>query len=398
MKVIIVGLGRTGRLLVKYLSGTDYDITVIDKEKKLVDSVTDRYNVNGIVGSGASKDTLKAAGADIADAIIALTHIDEINLLSCMQAKSLGTSKAAARILHPDFVNEQEDLKNEYNIDYLMKPKYDMAEEIYRNIGMPGFMKIEGFWEDDTTVINLNILDGSPLSGLTPGQIKESVSADFAIVTVIRGGKLHVPDDNFVLKVDDSIDITTDKKNTEGVLSKLGIVKSKTGRVVIAGCGATGENLLKLLDGQRMSITVIEADPGKCRDLMQKYEQVKFICCEDEIIDVLEEEKVSDADVMISLTDNDETNLVISMYSWSCGIPSVITKVDNPEHVKLLHKVNIDITVSPTELSSLKMLKFLRNISHDTEEDKIAGEYHVGNIGADIIEYVAAKSHLRPGR
>ncbi len=398
MKVIIVGLGRTGRLLVKYLSGTDYDITVIDKEKKLVDSVTDRYNVNGIVGSGASKDTLKAAGADIADAIIALTHIDEINLLSCMQAKSLGTSKAAARILHPDFVNEQEDLKNEYNIDYLMKPKYDMAEEIYRNIGMPGFMKIEGFWEDDTTVINLNILDGSPLSGLTPGQIKESVSADFAIVTVIRGGKLHVPDDNFVLKVDDSIDITTDKKNTEAVLSKLGIVKSKTGRVVIAGCGATGENLLRLLDGQRMSITVIEADPGKCRDLMQKYEHVKFICCEDEIIDVLEEEKVSDADVMISLTDNDETNLVISMYSWSCGIPSVITKVDNPEHVKLLHKVNIDITVSPTELSSLKMLKFLRNISHDTEEDKIAGEYHVGNIGADIIEYVAAKSHLRPGR
>ncbi len=72
--------------------------------------------------------------------------------------------------------------------------------------------------------------------------------------------------------------------------------------------------------------------------------------------------------------------------------------MDNPEHVKLLHKVNIDITVSPTELSSLKMLKFLRNISHDTEEDKIAGEYHVGNIGADIIEYVAAKSHLRPGR
>lgn len=398
MKVIIVGLGRTGRLLVKYLSGTDYDITVIDKEKKLVDEMTDRYNVNGIVGSGASKDTLKAAGADIADAIVALTHIDEINLLSCMQAKSLGTSKAAARILHPDFVNEQEDLKNEYNIDYLMKPKYDMAEEICRNIGMPGFMKIEGFWEDDTTVINLNILDGSPLSGLTPGQINKSVSDKFSMVTVIRNGKLHIPGDDFVINVGDSIDITTDKSNTEAVLAKLGIVKSKTGRVVIAGCGATGESLLRMLDGHRMNITVIEADPNRCRDLMQKYEHVKFICCEDEIIDVLEEEKVSDSDVMISLTDNDETNLVISMYSWSCGIPSVITKVDNPEHVKLLHKVNIDITVSPTELSSLKMFKFLRNIKPDREEDELAKAYHVDNMGADIIEYVAAKSHLRPGR
>ena len=233
MKVIIVGLGRTGRLLVKYLSASDYDITVIDKEKKLVDDVTDRYNVNGIVGSGASKDTLKAAGADIADAIIALTHVDEINLLSCMQAKSLGTAKAAARILHPDFVDEQEDLKNEYNIDYLIKPKFDMAEEIYSNIGMPGYMKLEGFLEDDIQVIDLNVLDGSPLLNLTLGEIKKSVSADFTIVSVIRYGKLHIPNDNFVIKQGDSIDIMTDKRNTEAVLAKLGIVKSKTGRIVI---------------------------------------------------------------------------------------------------------------------------------------------------------------------
>ena len=184
MKVIIVGLGRTGRLLVKYLPASDYDITVIDKEKKLVDDVTDKYNVNGIVGSGASKDTLKSAGADIADAIIALTHTDEINLLSCMQAKSLGTTKAAARILYPDFVVEQDDLKKEYNIDYLIKPKFDMAEEIYNNIGMPGYMKLEGFLEDDIQVIDLNVLDGSPLLNLTLGEIGQSVSADFTIVTV----------------------------------------------------------------------------------------------------------------------------------------------------------------------------------------------------------------------
>ena len=398
MKVIIVGLGRTGRLLVKYLSASDYDITVIDKEKKLVDDVTDRYNVNGIVGSGASKDTLKAAGADIADAIIALTHVDEINLLSCMQAKSLGTAKAAARILHPDFVDEQEDLKNEYNIDYLIKPKFDMAEEIYSNIGMPGYMKLEGFLDDDIQVIDLNVLDGSPLLNLTLGEIKKSVSADFTIVSVIRYGKLHIPNDNFVIKQGDSIDIMTDKRNTEAVLAKLGIVKSKTGRIVIAGCGATGERLLRLLDRQRANITVLEADPERCRDLMSKYENVKFICCEDEIIDVLEEEKVSDADVMISLTDNDETNLVISMYSWSCGIPSIITKVDNPEHVKLLHKVNIDITVSPTELSSLKMVRFLRDLKPDSEDDKVIKSYHVDHETAEIIEYVAAKNHLRPGR
>ena len=128
MKIIIVGLGSAGTALVRSLSGENYDITVIDKNKILVDNVTDNYNVNGIVGSGASKETLMKAGADTADAIIALTHIDEINLLSCMQAKSLGTRRAAARLLLPDFVSEADRLKNEYDIDYFVKPKLDIAE------------------------------------------------------------------------------------------------------------------------------------------------------------------------------------------------------------------------------------------------------------------------------
>ena len=116
MKVIIVGLGQTGNLLIASLANENYDIVVIDKERALVDAVTDKYNVNGVVGSGASRETLLKAGADTADAIVALTHVDEINLLSCMQAKALGTSYAAARLLMPDFVQEQEELKKQYNI------------------------------------------------------------------------------------------------------------------------------------------------------------------------------------------------------------------------------------------------------------------------------------------
>ena len=90
MKVIIVGAGRTGRSLVEALAKKNYDITIIDKQKNLVDDITDSYNVSGVVGSGASKDTLMKAGADTADVLIALTPVDEINLLSCMQAKALG--------------------------------------------------------------------------------------------------------------------------------------------------------------------------------------------------------------------------------------------------------------------------------------------------------------------
>ena len=116
MKIIIVGLGETGITLVKALANDKHDITVIDKDSALVDSVTDEFSVNGVAGSGASKETLLKAGVQGADIFIALTHIDEVNLLSCMQAKNCGAVKTVARLQMPDLSADIDELKKEYEL------------------------------------------------------------------------------------------------------------------------------------------------------------------------------------------------------------------------------------------------------------------------------------------
>ncbi len=392
MKIIIVGLGRAGTSLVKALSNEPYDITVIDKEKELVDAVTDRYNVNGVTGSGASSETLMSAGADSADAIIALTHIDEINLLSCMQAKALGTRRSAARLLLPDFVHEADSLKKDYSIDYFVKSKYDVAEEIYRNIGMPGFMKLEGYWDDKVQIVDMNILENSPLKGKKLSEIKQSTNLNILVIAVIRDDKLYIPDGNFVLQEHDNISIAASKENIYETLKTLGITKREPKRIVMVGGGITGKYLLDMLSTSHRSATVLENDTARCRELMQLYPDIRVAYSGGEILDVLEEEHVSDADCIISMTDNDETNLVISMYAWSCRIPSIITRVDKPEHVKLLHKVNIDITVSPTELSALKMIRFIRNREMGDAQNEIGKFYNIADNRAEVMEFIANSS------
>ncbi|MCR5406294.1 MAG: Trk system potassium transporter TrkA [Lachnospiraceae bacterium] len=392
MKIIIVGLGQTGTTLVKALADEHYDITVVDKDRALVDRITDRYNVNGVTGSGASRETLLAAGADTADAIVALTHIDEINLLSCMQAKALGTRRSGARLLLPDFVHESDSLKEQYDIDYFVKPKSDIAEEIFRNIGMPGFMKLEGYWGDSIQIIDLNILDDSPLAGRTLSDLKHSMKLDMLVVSVIRDDKLYIPDGNFTLKVGDNIGIAAAHENMGITLQALGITKRTVKRIVIVGGGITAGYLMEMLEKDFKNITILENDVHRCRELMEKYPSAKIAYSGGEILDVLEEEQVSEADCIISLTDNDETNLVISMYAWSCRIPSILTRVDKPEHVKLLHRVNIDITVSVTELSVLKMIRFVRNYEMGDADNEIGKFYNIAGNRAEIMEFNATGS------
>ncbi|MCR5735820.1 MAG: NAD-binding protein [Lachnospiraceae bacterium] len=271
MRIIIVGLGETGYSLVKMLDNTGHDITVIDKDRAKIDDVTDRYSVNGVCGSGASAKTLRKAGAETADHLIALTHIDEINLLTCMQGKAIGVKKCVARILMPDLVSEEAGLKKRYGIDLFVKPKADLADEVFLNIG------------------------------------------------------------------------------------------KSSNNIVLVGGGITGGYLAKKLISSGRKLTILDDDITRCRELMEQFPTANVAYAAGDITEVLEEENVEKSDAVVSLTDNDETNLVISMYAWSVGVSSIITRVDRQAHVKLLHKVNIDITVSPTELAVNKIVTFINS-------------------------------------
>ena len=377
MKIIVVGLGETGRSLIKLLDGSDHDITVIDKDRACVDMITDKYTVNGVCGSGASIETLKKAGADTADVLVALTHTDEINLLACMQAKVVGTRLTCARVLMPNLADEKDKLKEEYNIDYLISPKEDLAKEVYRNIGLPGYVKIESCLNDEVYVLDLNAVGNSPLIGKSIAEIRAGICEDMFIGVIVRGKKTIVPKDTEVIAENDSLYIVVYKEHLGEVFTALGIKRCKTGNITIVGGGITGACLADMLTEEKKKLTILDDNLNRCRELMEKYPNARIAYAEGDITEVLDEEHLDRSDAIISLTDNDETNLVISMYAWSKGVKSVITRVDRQVHVKLLHRVNIDITVSPTELCVFSIMRFINTAGGRSS-----------NENADILEFI----------
>ncbi|MBR5733297.1 MAG: NAD-binding protein, partial [Lachnospiraceae bacterium] len=271
MKIIIVGLGETGNTLVKALANDKHDITVIDQDSALVDSVTDEFSVNGVVGSGASKETLLKAGVEGADIFIALTHIDEVNLLSCMQAKNCGASKTVSRLQVPELCADVEALKKEYGIDYIVRPRVDIAEEIYRNLGLPGFVKLEGLFGNTVMVIDMCVMRDSCLNGRSLAYVRANIRRDMLISTVIRDDKLFIPDGNFVIEEGDILTVCASQGALEPTLETLGISRNRDDKIMLVGCGIIGEYLTEKLIEDGKQVTILENDINRCRRLMDRF-------------------------------------------------------------------------------------------------------------------------------
>ncbi len=389
MKIIIVGVGRTGKLLVESLGKKKHDITVIDTKKELVDDITDRYNVNGVVGSGASRETLLKVGAEFADIMIALTPVDEINLLSCMQAKQVGTQYTVARVSEPDLAREIRSLRSEHNIDYIFNPKYDMAEAVALSIGLPGVAKHEGVFEDFMQMVTVTIQEDSPLVGKNIMEIRKEIDTLFFIGTVLRNGKLIVPLGDFVVESGDVICILSSVRDMMRTLHKVGVIKNNVKKVMIVGGGITAEYLTDMLLDMKKSITIIDADIDRCRDLMEKYPDVQVVYKNGELSEILEDEGIGSVDAVVALTGNEEENLVTSMYAWSKNVPSILTRIETPGHLKLLHRVNLDITISSSEISVNKLIRFIRNSEASDAPNQIESYCTVSDNKAEVIQFTA---------
>lgn len=398
MKIIIVGVGRTGITLIQALLERSYnDITVIEKDKHLLNRITDLYNVNGVTGSGASKESLYKAGADTADVVIALTPVDEINLLCCMQAKSIGALHSVARVCQPDFMAERQLLKDKNLVDYIFNPYYDMAELAYNSIGFPGIVKPEGLFAEEMQAISIRIEPGSPLIGYAMSEVRGVLGFDIVVASVLRGDKLFIPTGNFTIEEGDSIGITARKNQIREILKKMGHTPAPGKNIIIVGGDLTSEYLLEMLLKNKRTITVIEKNLERCRALMEKFPAINVTYGQIDQEEILEKENIEKCDTLISLTNSDEENLVTSLYAWSRNVPSVLTRIEKPGQLELLHKINLDITLSPPEISVNKLIRFVHNCDTGVSTNDIAKYCTIGYNKADVFQFNVTDTYKMPG-
>jgi len=386
MKVIICGAGQVGWQIARHLSGEKNDVTVVDNNADLVRRATDTLDVQGLAGFASYPDVLERAGARDADMIIAATHSDEVNMVTCQVAHSVfAISRKIARLRSQSYLDAiYSDLyrRDHMPIDVVISPEREVAEAALQRLEAPAAFDTERFLDGQAQLMGLRLDEDCPVVNTPLRQLSDLFSTlRVMVLAVRREGRLFAPESGDQLFVGDECYVFAPNEDIPRTLEVFGKKSRKQERVVILGGGNVGLTVARALEERagRISAKIIERS-RKCAELAADTLERTIVLNGDALDSaLLSEAGISRADAVLAVTDDDKTNLLAAVRAKSAGCPLAISLINDPTLVPLMEPMGIDAYINPraTTVSSI-----LRHIRHG----RVRGVYSIGDAEAEVIE------------
>lgn len=387
MKIIIVGCGKIGKSLIASLVKEGHEVVAIDKNEAKVAEVINIYDVIGVCGIGTDSVILTEAGVQKADIFVAVTGSDELNMLSCHIAKTLGAENTVARIRDRAY-NETSlgFLQQTLSLSMSINPERFAADDIYNVLKVPGAVHIETFSTRNFEIIELILKEDSPLDNVKVMDLRKLHKAKFLICAVQREDEVYIPDGNFVLKSGDKIALTAAPTEILKLLRSLKITRKQARNVMILGGSRTGYYLAKRLLDSGNSVKIIDKDPVRCQELDEALPGATVILGDGAQQELLLEEGIQSMDAFVSLTGMDEENILISYYAASQNVPKVITKVNRGEFVPVASRMGLDTIISPRRTITDVLVRYARALQN-TVGSNVEKLYKIMDGGAEALMF-----------
>ena len=387
MKIVVIGDGKVGRTIVEHASKEGHEIVIIDKNPSVVEQIVNQYDVMGISGNGTIYDIQKSAGVDKADLVIAATSSDEVNILSCIVAKNLGAKATMARVRNYEYNKQIHSMSKYLDITMTINPELEAANEIMNIINFPEAIRVDTFGEGRVDLVELYIPENSPLAGLTLSNIHNKYQVPVLVCTVQRGEEVFIPDGNFCLQAKDKIHISAKRSEVKTFLSKLGLIEEKIKNVLIIGGGKISLYLAERLLQNKYNVKIIEKDYQRCLELADLLPNASIILGDGSDQDLLLDEGITNIDAVVSLTNLDEENIIISMYASKQNAHKIITKINKTSLIGLVESLDMASVVSPKELTASTIISYIRAKSN-TRGSNVQTLYKLVNNQVEALEFL----------
>lgn len=364
MRIVIVGDGKVGFTLAERLAEEGHDLVVVDNDARNLQSLQNTLDVNVVHGNGATSTVLCEAGVEESDLLVAVTSMDEINMICCLVARKLGAKHAVARVRNPDYAAQLVLLKDELGLSMAVNPEHAAAVEIARLLRFPSAITIETFARGRAELVEYRIPEDSALCGMPLHSMAAKLNVRVLVCAVRRDDEVFIPNGDFVLRCGDHIHITTPPAELIALFKRLGVYKQRVKDVIIVGGGRIAYYLTRQIIDLGMQVSIIEQDENRARELSELLPKALVIHGDGTDTDLLSEEGLEQADAFISLTGMDEENIMLSLYARTRMQGKVIAKVDRLSFVGVLGDLGLDSIISPKALTANSIVSFVRGMQN----------------------------------
>lgn len=406
MNIIVVGIGKVGYTVAEQLSAEMHDVTVIDTNENALADTIEELDVQGIHGNGASRKVLMEAGITECDLLIALTGVDETNLLCCLLANKLGANGTIARVRNPEYNEDIRLIKDSLGLTMAVNPEKEAAEEIFRILRYPSAKNVDVFAKGKIELVSFTANSKCTLCGRTIKDSFSEIRAKALICAVERGDDVLIPNGDTVIQENDTIAILAHPREITTFFKEVNIPVTGVKDVMLIGGGKLALYLAVQLQRHNINITIIEKNQATAENLSFILPDANIICGDGTNRSLLVEEGLLDVDAICCLTGIDEENILLSLYAKSVTPETkTITKVNKISFKEVIRSLDLGSVIYPKYITANLILQHVRargnNIGSNVEtlykiiDNKVeALEFHVGE-ESELVDITLEELQLK---
>ncbi len=384
MKILILGAGQVGSSLAENLASEANDITIVDRNEQVLAQLRDRLDLRTITGRGSHPDVLRAAGAEDADMLVAVTDSDETNMVACQVAYTIfHTPTKIARVRAVEYLSYDKLFAPEaLPIDFLISPEQILTEYIQRLIEHPGALQVLDFADGLVQLVGVKAYYGGPLVGHELRTLREHIpGVDMRVAAIYRRDRAIIPEGHTVIEPGDEVFFIAASRDIMKVMAELRRLDKPYRRILIVGGGNIGKRVAGALE-RRYQVKLIDHNLERTRALSNELDRTIVLHGDAADEELLLEENIDKTDVFCALTNDDEANILSAMLAKRLGARKVMSLINRAAYVDLIESGDIDIAISPQQATIGSLLTHIRR-------GDVVKVYSLRRGAAEAIEAIA---------
>lgn len=385
MRIIICGAGQVGWQIARQLSGERHDVVLVDHDERLIQQANDALDVQGVAGHASHPDVLERAGAADCDLLIAATASDEVNIVACEIANALFSVPRriarlrAAAYLRPEYADLYQ--ADNLSIDVVISPEQEVALAALARLDAPTTFDTETFMDGRVRLVALALTEECPVLNTPLRQLDQTFFGLRAVVVGIRRGeRFFAPEPNDQLHARDRAYVVTPEADVARTLDIFGLPPRRIQRVIIIGGGNIGIAVAAALDRRPgLKVKVLERGRAKAEAAAERLRHTVVLHGDGMAADLMAEAGVPEADAVLTLTDDDRTNILAAVRARQAGARMAVALVNDPTLLPLAVSLGVDAQISPRAVTVSSILRHIRR-------GLIRDVYSLGDAEAELIE------------